>query len=396
MLPGIRRSALVALSVCAVSVACGHHAPIATGAADRLRPARFTLAGQFSIPALTVFPPGTRLRFGGISGIAATTVPGEYLGISDAQTDSRVYRLRVSGTGSTFQFAPIDHIALETSADGPDEIDPESIAVTSNGHMFIVSEGVGNVEPRLPPALLEFGPRGAFIRQLPVRDRYVPNPSGPLVKGVRSNVGFESLTLSPAGDALFLATESAIVQDGELTSFERGAPARILEYSLRAGRFEPAREFVYMVEPIYKPPFGAGLAVNGLVELMALEDGSLLALERSYVAETGDTGRGMNRIRLFHISLARATDVSAFDSLKDAPDPVPVSKVKLLDLSNVPGLSPELAPSLDNFEAMAFGPRLQDGRRSLMLVSDDNFNQTQRTWFLLFALDVDPFIQRIQ
>jgi hypothetical protein len=35
---------------------------------------------------------------------------------------------------------------------------------------------------------------------------------------------------------------------------------------------------------------------------------------------------------------------------------------------------------------MAPGPRLPDGRRTLMLVSDDNFNAAQRTWFLLFAI----------
>ena len=63
-----------------------------------------------------------------------------------------------------------------------------------------------------------------------------------------------------------------------------------------------------------------------------------------------------------------------------------MTKTLLLDLSNVQGFSPELAPSLDNFEGMAFGPRLPDGRASLVLVSDDNFSAAQRTWFLLFAI----------
>ena len=66
---------------------------------------------------------------------------------------------------------------------------------------------------------------------------------------------------------------------------------------------------------------------------------------------------------------------------------MPVSKTLLLDLSTVPGLSPELAPSLDNFEGMAFGPKLPDGRATLILVSDDNFQTSQRTWFLVFAIE---------
>jgi hypothetical protein len=57
----------------------------------------------------------------------------------------------------------------------------------------------------------------------------------------------------------------------------------------------------------------------------------------------------------------------------------------LLDLSNVAGLSPQLAETLDNFEGMAFGPRL-DGGPTLILVSDDNFSTIQRTTFLLFSI----------
>jgi 3-phytase len=34
---------------------------------------------------------------------------------------------------------------------------------------------------------------------------------------------------------------------------------------------------------------------------------------------------------------------------------------------------------------MTFGPRLRDGRRALLLVSDNNFAATQFTQFLLFA-----------
>ena len=68
----------------------------------------------------------------------------------------------------------------------------------------------------------------------------------------------------------------------------------------------------------------------------------------------------------------------------------------LLDLSNVAGLSADLAPSLDNFEAIAVGPRLPGGRQTLILASDDNFNISQRTWFLQFAVDGLPPVQRVQ
>jgi hypothetical protein len=42
---------------------------------------------------------------------------------------------------------------------------------------------------------------------------------------------------------------------------------------------------------------------------------------------------------------------------------------------------------LDNLEGMALGPRLPDGTQSLLLVSDDNFSNSQLTQFLLFRLN---------
>jgi hypothetical protein len=41
---------------------------------------------------------------------------------------------------------------------------------------------------------------------------------------------------------------------------------------------------------------------------------------------------------------------------------------------------------IDNFEGMTLGPKLSDGRRTLILVSDDNFVREQKTQFLLFAI----------
>ena len=40
-------------------------------------------------------------------------------------------------------------------------------------------------------------------------------------------------------------------------------------------------------------------------------------------------------------------------------------------------------------EGMAFGPKLSHGRRSLILVSDNNFAPAQFTQFLLFSVSDD-------
>jgi hypothetical protein len=41
---------------------------------------------------------------------------------------------------------------------------------------------------------------------------------------------------------------------------------------------------------------------------------------------------------------------------------------------------------LDNVEGITLGPRLSDGRQSVVLVADDNFNDEQVTQFYAFAM----------
>jgi hypothetical protein len=124
-----------------------------------------------------------------------------------------------------------------------------------------------------------------------------------------------------------------------------------------------------------------------LVELLAFDRTTLLALERAHIENGEARAPGRNSIRVYRITLTGATDISTLASLGGHAEVVPVKKTLLMDLSDVKGLSPELAPILDNFEGLAFGPRLPDGRATLLLVSDDNFSAVQRTWFLLFAIE---------
>jgi hypothetical protein len=43
-------------------------------------------------------------------------------------------------------------------------------------------------------------------------------------------------------------------------------------------------------------------------------------------------------------------------------------------------------PALDNVEGISWGPLLANGRRSLVLISDDNFGKNQVTQLLLFEV----------
>lgn len=305
------------------------------------------------------------------------------LAICDDRTDSRVYRLGIEITDSGMTVTPLDTILLQSGPGAPAVLDAEGIGVTREGHMIISSEGVGNLEPRSAPALIEYAPDGRFIRQLPVRPRYVPNERGPLTTGVRSNAGFESLTITSDFSRLFTATELPLVQDGEADPFGAANRIRILEYAAAGRTYTPSREFVYELSPLEPVSFDPRFAVNGVVELLAVGDDELLVLERGFV-ESADRAQAVNRIRVFRVSLDGATDVSGIDSLRAAGATTPLSKTLVLDVNTMPISEPKLA-GLDNFEGMAWGaPLAHGGTRPLVLVSDDNQSARQVTAFLVF------------
>src|SRR5699024_7361949 len=103
--------------------------------------------------------------------------------------------------------------------------------------------------------------------------------------------------------------------------------------------------------------------------------GQLLTLERNFVQGQG------NRILLYQASTKGATDVKDVNSLKQLPQPQqPVAKWLIADLANY-GIT------IDNFEGMVLGPKLESGGRLLLMASDDNFSSTQKTILTVFRID---------
>ena len=121
---------------------------------------------------------------------------------------------------------------------------------------------------------------------------------------------------------------------------------------------------------------------SGVSEALALNDKEFLVLERSFFPSILKT-----RIRIFKAEIQNeSTDVSKYEALKDVKY-VPVKKKLLIDLNDYISLLDQSYSSLDNIESMCWGPRLSNGKRSLILISDNNFNVFQRTQFVILETD---------
>ena len=320
-------------------------------------------------------------------------------------------------TAIQIQSVDIQSVTYLTQENGDpfpvDTIDPEGLVLSPEGTLFISSEGVTNAS--VPPWVDEFDLNsGQRLRRLSIPPQYRPaeldeEATAPTMGG-QNNTGFEALALSAAGMGMgndepyrvFVGLENPLIQDANIVNPEAPQPGRILHYVVSPDQSFVLSEHVYPIEPL---PFGA--VTNGLVELMALGSGGhFLSLERSY-------GLGGVRAKLFQTTFSDATDTATLAFLDPdatanaAQNTVPTNTgPNTAQNAAVPnqgtqawldGIQPmrkqlvfDLYDSgirLDNVEGMTLGPRLPDGSRSLLMISDDNFNpDDQVTQLLLFRI----------
>lgn len=324
---------------------------------------------------------------GGLSGITYDAKNQVYYAISDDRSEkapARFYTLKID-LSNKLQDSDVKVVGVTTlrNENGetfpPSTIDAEGIALTSKETVYISSEG--DVGKLINPFIKEFSlSSGKEVTTLPIPKKFLPDKNGK--QGIRDNLAFESLTITPDEKNLFTATENALIQDGPASQPKISSPCRILQYNLLTRL--PEKEFLYLTEPVAPLLDFSNKYANGLSDLLALDNqGHLLSIERSF------TGLGFS-IMLFQVSLEESDDIHNIDSLLavDAKNIKPARKKLLLDLRT-------LNVALDNLEGLTLGSILLDGNRSLILVSDNNFNLLQRTQVLAFRLKMETPLMRL-
>ncbi|MBD2559806.1 MULTISPECIES: esterase-like activity of phytase family protein [Nostoc] len=329
-----------------------------------------------------------KTEVGGLSGITYDAKNSLYYAISDdrgQKDNARLYTLTIDLSKGSLQQGRVVPVSVTTLLNengqtfSPGETDTEGIALTNKATVFISSEG--DAAKLINPFIKEFLlSSGREIATLPIPNKLFTDKSGQ--QGIRNNLAFESLTITPDKKHLFTATENALIQDGVAAKPNIGSPCRILQYNLLNN--QPEKEFLYQTEPVSPFLNLTGKFASGLPDLLALDNqGHFLSLERSF------TGLGF-AISLFQISLEGSDDIHQIDSLLavDSKNIKPVQKKLLLDLRTLDVL-------LDNIEGLTLGPKLPDGQQSLILISDNNFNSLQRTQILAFKLKIETPLIRL-
>ena len=167
---------------------------------------------------------------------------------------------------------------------------------------------------------------------------------------INSNNGFEALTYNAVTKTFWTTTETPLKADG--------TESRLLRLQSFGSTLKAGNQFLYKMDSPVKSAAEAAAAnayVHGVPALVALDDGSLIVLEREvYVPNGGLFAKALGSFTRTLLYVVNPSEASSGDTL---------DKSLLVSFSTS-------SLNLANFEGMCLGPELPGGWHSLILIAD--------------------------
>ncbi|MBA3704377.1 MAG: esterase-like activity of phytase family protein [Bacteroidetes bacterium] len=316
---------------------------------------------------------------GGLSGIEYYSGNVFYL-ISDDKGEHgapRFYKVSIDYTKKGIN--KVDFIAVKYLTPSPGKIfvtnsdqvdsskfifsDAEAIRYDkSSGKLFWSSEGYDTKSMLSQPFIFAMDTNGLFFNKINTDPVYLFDPSHR--RGPQHNAAFEAFAFIPDSDNIVYSSEKSLYQD--IRSLKDSLkPIRITISDKKTGN--TVSQFAYMLEDLLENNS------NGVVDILALSNNTFFILERAF-------GFG-GYIRLYKSTTDDTTsDVKSFPVLRDKKY-VALKKELILDFSKT-GLK-----HVDNIEGMTWGYPLIGNKKSILFVSDNNFNNLLSTELILFEYE---------
>lgn len=343
---------------------------------------QLSFINEYQLPTSTEYQ---GVQFGGLSGITWNSDKGVYYAISDARNtraegNARFYTLKINTSSAGIKNVDIvgmtELVDQEKVSFKEQDVDGEGLALSPDKKSLLWVSELGSP---LRKSALSGELLSDFAKAIPA----YYNGGGDLKKspvGLRSGLAFEGISVSPDGKFLFIGAESALKQDGGISTTTQSSPARILKYELDKNGDVGALvgEYIYNVDPI--PQVSRfGVSDNGLSEVLAISDTKLLVIERSG-RNASDGFKDFDfHIKAYIADLSLATNIKGLDSLNAVEDKKtfqPVIKQLAIDFD-------DYTSKPDCIEGVTLGP-LVDGKKTLIFVSDNNYQPYQANKFYMF------------
>ncbi len=225
-------------------------------------------------------------------------------------------------------------------------VDYEAVYRFKDGKFLISSEGDFNKKPRVFPFIKFWTEADKWTKELPIPEQFFPEKTGMQTKGLQNNSAFEAMTVTPDESSVYVMSEVALFQNQK-------SEIEFLEFENLSGEWKVNSRKAYTRDVA---PEGTLEVMRGVSDILYWKKDYLLVLERTV-----------------RVGKSRAVTLGAELFSVNIQD---LKKKKLFTFDK------ELAA---NWEGLAWGPDLSDGRKLLILVSDNNFEKSTPTQYLFLA-----------
>jgi hypothetical protein len=326
-------------------------------------------------------------KVGGLSGIDYDAKQAVYYLISDDRSvfnDSRFYTVKIrliENKLDRIDFLNVTTLKDETgksygnwNTNPTTAADPEDIRFNPRTNTLVwSSEGARVVTADKlilqNPSINFMDLKGNFLgkTKLPANLEMQKQENGP-----RNNGTLEGITFDTNYKNIYTNIEEPLYEDDSSANTSKGAFIRLYQFNVKTKK--NTAQYAYKLDPIAHEPNPKGaFAINGVSAIQYFEKDKLLVVERSY-----SSGTQACTVKVFLCHLKKATNVKNYASLKNQNFEV-ASKKLVLNMD-------DLGILIDNIEGITFGPKLANGRQSIVFVSDNNFSELQKTQVLFFEL----------
>ncbi|RKS53581.1 hypothetical protein BC962_1834 [Gillisia mitskevichiae] len=301
-------------------------------------------------------------KVGGLSGIDYYN--DTYYLVCDHPGNPRIYKSEIILKQNLIDTVIISEVIKLNRSSGflkANTLDLESVRIDSDPNQIILTSE-GSISKNQKPSIFYVNAEGKYIKNFELPDYFATTG----VQKPRNNGVFEGLTTDFKNEGFWVGMELPLTKDGSKPKlYPTKSPIRITHYNKESGKAD--EQFVISLENISKIPWKY-FAVNGLTELIQYAPKKFLVLERAYSAGHGSYG---NTVRIFNVNSENATNTLDFQNLRKERYNK-ANKELVFDFKSV---KKRLTDGIiDNVEGMTFGPDLPNGNKTLILVSDNNFN----------------------
>ncbi len=260
----------------------------------------------------------------------------------------------------------------KTGSDGYSVRDCEGVTfVPSTNTLFISGEGDQQIK--------EYTLDG----KLTGRSLAVPNNAG--ITAIYPNYGFEALTYNDVTKKFWSVTEHTLKADGERSSCanKTGCLLRVISFNQD---LQAEAQYAYKTDAATAKKVGKQYAF-GVPAMTALDDGSLLVLEREFYVDDKYVGSFV-KCKIYRVMPSASTVVNPDTKLSNLPQTSFMAKELLAEFTTKLNIAHQ---NIANYEGMCLGPKLSDGRRTLILISDSQGNYGNSLYWLKDYVKVIAF-----